>query len=79
MVAVIPEAGIPLAAIKRALRVSTFCAGAAIHWRSEVSGDCRPLCHRGGQRQASLLRELRQATSSLCFTTFFDSVVYLCL
>lgn len=51
--------------MKTALRVSSFCAGAAIRWRSEGSGDCRPLCHRGGVRRAALLRELRQVLPQL--------------
>lgn len=50
---------------RSSFRVSSFCAGAAIRWRSEGSGDCRPLCHRGGVRRAALLRELRQVLPQL--------------
>lgn len=50
---------------RSSFRVSSFCAGAAIRWRSEGSGDCRPLCHRGGMRRAALLRELRRVLPQL--------------
>lgn len=50
---------------RSSFRVSSFCAGAAIRWRSEGSGDCRPLCHRGGVRRAALLRELRRVLPQL--------------